>query len=329
MQLSPRTNITLTEIASRINGAQSFALCGHVSPDGDCLGSELALASALRALGKEVHCLLAKADFVDPSLSFMEGFEELVPASECACEVDLFIALDVPTRERLADAAVVLDGARSSITIDHHESDTAMTEFTFAAPSSASCSLLVWDLVGLLGVERTAAIATCAYTGLMTDTGRFQYQNADALCFAKAAEMVEAGAKPHEISRAVYQNRTKASLMIEAIALDRMIYLEGGKLAMSWLTKADFEACSATKADAEPIIDILRSIRGISVACVLREQDGVVRGSLRAKDDADVASVAREYGGGGHRAAAGFSLDMSIDEAVETMKSRLSLFVAE
>ncbi|MBR3691053.1 MAG: DHH family phosphoesterase [Eggerthellaceae bacterium] len=329
MQLSPRTNITLAEIASRINGAQSFALCGHVSPDGDCLGSQLALASALRALGKEVHCLLAKADPPDPSLSYMEGFEELAPASEFASEVDLFIALDVPTRERLADAAVVLDRARSSITIDHHESETTMTEFTFADPSSASCSLLVWDLIGLLGVSRTASIATCAYTGLMTDTGRFQYQNADALCFAKAAEMVEAGALPHEVSRAVYQNRTTASVLIEAVAIDRMLLLEDGKLAMSWLTKADFERCGATKADAEPIIDILRSIRGISVACMLREQDGVVRGSLRAKDDADVASVAREYGGGGHKAAAGFSLDMAIDEAVETMKSRLSSFVAE
>lgn len=329
MQLSPRTNIRLDEIASRIHGAQSFALCGHVSPDGDCLGSQLALASALRAMGKDVVCLLAKEDFVDPSLSFMEGFDQLIPASEFQGDVDLFIALDVPTRERLVDAAAVLDKARSSITIDHHESDTAMTEFTFAAPSSASCSLLVWDLIALLGVERTAAIATCAYAGLMTDTGRFQYQNADALCFSKAAEMVQAGAMPHEISRAVYQNRTKASVLIEGIALDRMLLLQDGKLAMSWLTKADFECCGATKADAEPIIDILRSIRGISVACMLREQDGMVRGSLRAKDDADVASVAREYGGGGHKAAAGFSLDMSIEEAVDTMKCRLSSFLAE
>ncbi len=327
MQLSPRTNITLDEIASRIHGAQSFALCGHVSPDGDCLGSQLALASALRALGKEVVCLLAKTDFVDPSLSFMEGFAELAPAAEFQGDVDVFIALDVPTRERLADAASVLDRARASITIDHHEVDTVMTDYTYTVPSSASTSMLVWELIGKLGIERTSAMATCTYAGLMTDTGRFQYQNADATCFAKAAEMVAAGAQPHEISRAVYQNRTTASVLIEGVAIDHMLLLEDGLVAMSWLTAQDFEACGANKADAEPIIDILRSIRGIKVACMLREQDGQVRGSLRAKDDADVASVAREFGGGGHRAAAGFTLEMGIDEAVETMKSRLTTFV--
>lgn len=327
MELSPRTNISLEEIASRIHGAQSFALCGHVSPDGDCLGSQLALADALRALGKDVACLLAKDDFLDPSLSFMKGFDGLVPASGFDGEVDLFIALDVPTRERLADAALVLDRARSSLTIDHHEAESVMTDYTYTVPGSASTSLLVWDLIGMLGIERTQAMATCAYAGLMTDTGRFQYQNADAVCFAKASEMVAFGAMPHEISRSVYQNRTVASVLIEGVAIDRMLLLEDGLVAMSWLTQQDFEACAATKADAEPLIDILRSIRGISVACMLREQDGVVRGSLRAKDDADVASIAREFGGGGHRAAAGFTLNMSIEDAVATMKARLSSFV--
>lgn len=329
MQLSARTNTTLEEIASRLTEAQSFAICGHIGPDGDSLGSELALASALRAMGKKVYCLLAKDEYIDPALSYMDGFDQLMLPSQLEAEIDVFVAVDVPTRERLAEATVVLDRAAFSITVDHHEAESVMTDLTYTAPGSASTTLLIWELVSRLPITRGKEIATCAYTGLMTDTGRFQYQNADAYAFAKAAEMVAAGALPHEISRHVYQNRRLASVQLEAITIDRMLMLEQGKIALSWLKLSDFEQCAATKADAEPLIDVLRSLEGVSVACMLKEQDGVVRGSLRAKDDADVASIAREFGGGGHRAAAGFTLEMSIEEAVDTLVKRLTEFVAE
>lgn len=329
MQVSPQTNTTLKEVAEVILGHQTFAICGHISPDGDCLGSGLALGAALRSLDKQVTNLLARDDEVDSAFSYMEGFEGLALAADFTDAVDCFIAVDVPMRERLADAATVLDRAAVSIVLDHHEVPDTMADLTYAVPDSASTSVIVWQLLDELGVEKPSGIATCAYTGLMTDTGRFQYQNADSVAFAAAAEMVAAGARPDEIAKCVYQNRRLASVKLEGVAIERMHMLSDGAAALSWITHADFEACDATKADSEPLIDVLRSLQGVRVACMLREQGEEIRGSFRAKDDTDVAAVAREFGGGGHKAAAGFTLRCSIEEAVDVISERLTKLMGE
>ena len=327
MQTSEQTNTSLAEIADKLRVFKSFALCGHVGPDGDSLGSQLALSAALTSMGKEVTCLLARKDEMDGSLSFLEGYDGLVLANEFDGDVECFIAVDVPTRERLADATDVLDRAGYSIVIDHHAVPTTMADLTFTVPSAASTSVLIWKLIAELGVNPTAAMAECAYTGLMTDTGRFQYQNADSVAFACAAEMVACGAKPDVIAKHIYQNRRLASVRLESLATARMQLLADGQVALTWLSRSDFESCGATKADGEPIIDVLRSLQGVRVACVLREQGDEIRGSLRAKDDSDVASIARSYGGGGHKAAAGFSLQVPLEEAVEALRGELVSFV--
>lgn len=329
MRLGSQTNSTLAEIAKRISAFASFALCGHIGPDGDSLGSMLALAGGLRQQGKQVTCLLARDDALVDDFSYLEGSDALIPASKFDEAVDCFIAVDVPTRERLADAAEILDRASFSIVIDHHESSIRLGDLNYTVIDAASTSMLIWELLKELGASPTPAIATCAYTGLMTDTGRFQYQNADSAAFLAAAEMVAAGARPDEVSRCIYQNRSLASVCLEACATNRMKLLQRGSIALSWLTLSDFNECFAVKSDSEPIIDTLRSLKGVRVACVLREQDGEVRGSLRAKDDTDVAAVARELGGGGHRAAAGFTLHHDIDSSVALVERRLLLLAEE
>lgn len=333
MQPSVLTNTTLAEVSARLGECDRIAICGHVSPDGDCLGSVLALAAGLRQQGKRVDTLLARSNELDEVFGFLDGFEGLVPAADFDEEIDAFVALDAPTRERLGDAAALLDAAPLSVVIDHHETSNPMADLTYTVPDSASTTLLVWRLLKEMGAVLTPAIATCAYTGLMTDTGRFQYQNADSCAFAAAAEMVAAGARPDEISKSFYQSRNLASVKLENLAVQRMELLADGQVALSWLSLADFEAQGAVKADAEPIIDTLRAIKGVRVACMLREQEAgaVVRGSLRAKDDTDVASVAREFGGGGHRAAAGFTLSVSdgVGEAVALVAERLTRLAGE
>lgn len=200
-----------------------------------------------------------------------------------------------------------------------------MTDICYTDPDSASTSLLVWELIGYLGVEPSADMATCAFAGLMTDTGRFQYQNADARAFSLGAEMVSRGAEPAHIGSAFYQNRTLASVKLEAAAISHLRLIAGGSAALSYVSADDMAACGAVKADAEPLVDILRSIAGVRVACMLREQPDGVRGSLRAKDDTDVSALARRFGGGGHRAAAGFSVkDASVLEAVELLAEKVA-----
>lgn len=327
MTVTPQTNTTLEAIAEALLGCSSVAVCGHVSPDGDCVGSQLALAHALRKLGKRVFCLLASDEPLDQNLMFLPGADGLLPAASFDGCAECFVAVDVPTPERLGAADAVRRAAPLTVTVDHHAVPAAMSRLSYTDPDAAATAMLVWRLVGHLGAGYDPAIATCAYAGLMTDTGRFQYQNADAAAFEAAGQMVAAGADPGAVAREVYQNRRVASVLLEAVAIGHMELLSEGRAALSWLSRDDFAACDAARPDAEPLIDVLRSIEGVRVACMLREQDGQVRGSLRAKDDADVSALARELGGGGHRAAAGFTFDGPLPQAVELLRSRLTALV--
>ena len=324
MAATPQTNTTLPAIAAALMEHERFCICGHLHPDGDCLGSQLALAAALRRAGKQVHTLLADDEPLDGRFAFLPGFEGLVRAEGFDEPFDVFVAVDVPTTERLAAAAAVHGRAPLAVTIDHHAVDTRMAQLSYTDPDAASTTVLVWELAGLLPIERGADVALCAFTGLVTDTGRFQYQNTDAAALAAAAEMVQAGADPALVAREVYQQRSLASAKLEALALGRMELLVGGAGALSWVARADMEACAADKSDTEPLIDALRNIAGVRVACMLREEQGIVRGSLRAKDGTDVAAVAREFGGGGHRAAAGFTFQGTLDQARAALSARLS-----
>lgn len=303
-----------------------FVVCGHVSPDGDCLGSQLALAAALRRLGKRVTCVLVKDEPVEANLlRVLDGAQDLVFAGAYKGAPGAFVGVDVPTRERIGEAAcALLDQAPFSFTIDHHAVDATMCNMVYVDPDAASTTMLIWELAGYLGVERTGAVANCCYTGLVTDTGRFQYQNTDERCMRLAAEMVAAGADPASVSREVFQNRTYASMRLEATAIMRAEFSDDGATALGYLTREDFARFGAQKSDAEPVIDALRRIEGVRVACMLREQEDCIRGSLRAKDDTDVSAIARTFGGGGHVAAAGFTLRCTLDDAVAQVRAALA-----
>ena len=323
MAVTPQTNTDLSTIAARLRGVASVAICGHVNPDGDCLGSQLALAHALRALGVQVDCLLAQPDALDAGMRTLPGADDLVPAAAYTASPEAFVAVDVPTPERLGDAAAVHARCPLTITIDHHAVPCAMSQLNYVDPDAPATAQLVWRLVKELGVEPTAELAQCAYVGLMTDTGGFRYQQTDAACFQAAAEMTAAGARPSDAAVAFFQNRSLASVrLMERMLARAEIDLERG-LALSYVTRADFEELGAVRADAEPLVDTLRSIRGVRAAGMLREQDGCVRGSLRAKDGTDVAQTARRFGGGGHRAAAGFTFEGALDEAIPAVRAAL------
>ena len=325
MTVTPQTNCTLEQLADALRPLDDFVICGHVSPDGDCLGSQLGLAAALRQLGKRVTCVLVKDEPIEENLlQLLPGAADMVPACEYDGPVGAFVGVDVPMRERIGQAACgILDRAQASFTIDHHAVDERMCETVYVDPDAASTTLLIWELSGMLGVSRSGDLVTCCYTGLVTDTGRFQYQNTDARCMRLASQMVEEGADPASISRAVFQNRTLASMQLEAQAVSRAEFHEREGFAISYLTLADFARFKAVKSDAEPVINALRSIAGVNVACMLRQHEDCIRGSLRAKDDTDVSAIARSFGGGGHVAAAGFTMHCSMQEAVDQVRAAL------
>ena len=328
MTTTPQTNATLEEIAHVIREYDNFVICGHVSPDGDCVGSELALYHALRYLGKNATCLIARDEPLDAGFAFMDGIADMVPASSYDGPCDVFVGVDVPTRERIADAVRFLDASTTSITIDHHACDTTMCEHVYVDPDAASASCIVWEVVKLLIEEPPVECAIATYVGLATDTGSFQFQNSDARAFEVASELIAQGVNPAEVAQHVFLNRSLASLKLEALTITRLELFADDEAALSWMRQEDVDAVSATKPDLEPLIDAVRSVQGIRVACMLREQDGKVRGSLRSKDGTDVRAIALEYGGGGHRAAAGFTLDVPLEEAVEMLKARIASILA-
>ncbi len=325
MAVTPQTNTTLEAMAERMKGCDDFVLCGHVNPDGDCLGSQLALMHALHAIGKRATCLLVERDSVDLGLRFLPGVDDMVAACDFDGQAGTFVACDVPTVARLGAAGDIRSRARMRFTVDHHAADVSMSECNYVDPDAPACGMIAWELVKLLtGGDIPAASAMCCYTALMTDTGCFQYQNTTPAALRAACEMVEAGADPALVSSEVYQSRSFASLMLEKAMLENVTVAEDGLWAFSYLRKSDFDRLGAVKADAEPLVDIVRSLAGVRVACMLREQSDGVRGSLRAKgEEIDVSELACAIGGGGHRAAAGFTFEGSLDEAVAVLPAHL------
>lgn len=323
MTITPQTNATLQDIAQIIRDSDDFVICGHVSPDGDCLGSQLALWHVLKALGKRASCVLVRDEPLEKGLDFMPGVQEMVPVQSYDGACQTFIGVDVPIRERVGDAVKLLDASSTSITIDHHAADTTMCEHVYVDPDSASASMIVWELAKLLMSKPPVECVLCCYVGLATDTGGFRFQNCDVRAFEVASELVEHGVDPAYVAKWVFQTRSRASLQLEALAIDRMKIIADGQAVISWVSVADFERLGAVKADAQPLIDCIRMLEGIRVACILREQDGHVRGSFRSKDETDVSLLARELGGGGHKAAAGFTLHMSLEEAFELVSAKL------
>ena len=307
-----------------LEGQQDVCVCGHLNPDGDCLGSVLALTLALRDRGYTVTPLLADAS--RPRVyDFLPLFDELVCAKSWRETPDVFISVDVPGIERTGAAVEVFSRAPRSIAIDHHLGTAAFADAALVDAQAASCTMLVWDFITQMGIARTPEIATCCYTGLVTDTGRFQFQNTDAAAMGYAAHMVEAGADPSAICTAVYQRKTRAALTLEALAVSRMRFLCDGRVVLSWVRAADLAEVGAVKDDTDMLVNTIRQLDGVEVAVMLREErDGAVHGSIRSKTERDISSIAVEMGGGGHRAAAGFTVkDSSLEEVVRALKALL------
>ena len=309
-------NSSLEQIAEVLKGAGTIAICGHTTPDGDCIGSQMAAYHALCAMGKTVKCLLARNEALDKSLSFLPGCENMIAAKNYKDTPDVFLALDVPNVGRMgAAAAEVFERSPITITIDHHRSEQPMSDYNFVSPTTASASILVWNLIKCLGVEKTQDIAQCCYHGLVTDTGSFRHQNTSVDCFEYAIDMVNAGANIQKTSEAYFMSRRYESIALEQAALSRLSRGSKKNYAITYVTRDDFKKFKCKKIDAEPIVEVLRSIDGVRVACILREEaNKSIRGSFRASDDTDVAQLASFFGGGGHKGAAGFGLFASDGE---------------
>jgi len=317
MSSLPKTS-DVEAVADAIRSHDRFLLVTHENPDGDALGSILAMKLALDALGKDSVMYLYGDAPLPAEYSFMP-LDELRRELPEDWRERVLIALDCANESRLGPDPEPLVGASFVLDIDHHHDNSRFGTLNLIVPNASSTGEVLRDLFAELGVELTPDLAEALYIALVTDTGRFQYSNTTAKSLRLAAELVEAGADIHRIFQGVYETVQFAKLKLLARALERAQIYDGGRLVVSYLLRGDFADIGAAEAYSEGIIDYLRAVEGADMAALIREpprSDGPThRVSLRASnDELDVSAIARKSGGGGHRQAAGFSSDDSVEE---------------
>lgn len=308
-------NAALHHIAVALRKASSIVICGHYRPDGDSIGSVLGLTLALRDLGLPAVPTLADDRDAPTTYQWLPGVALYVRASQLEAP-DVFVSLDTPTPERLGVARQLAESAKTLVVIDHHPDATEFGDIHALDSTAAATGQLIWHLLEALEVEPTDEIALCLYTALLTDTGRFSYQNTTSEALRDAAAMIDAGADPTEVAKYAYQTRTKESLALEARVMSRLTCTNHDLVAYSWVTDKDFEETGAAPEEAEHLPEAIRVVSGIEVAVLLRQRGTEVRGNLRAKGGFDVSRVAHVFGGGGHVAASGFTVENSTIDAV-------------
>src|SRR5437773_1167314 len=325
---SPQTTASeLTAVADAIREHDRFVLTTHENPDGDALGSLLAANLALEQLGKDTVMVLHGDAPLPGEYGFMPLGELERRWPDDVAERRL-LPVDCANESRIADPEV-LGRVPLSVDIDHHHDNTGFGQINLIVADASSTGEVLRDVFRQLDVELTPDIAEALYIALVTDTGRFQYANTTPKALRLAAELVEAGANIHRIFQGVYETVQFAKLKLLARALERAQVYEGGAVVISYLLRGDFADVGAAEPYSEGIIDYLRAVEGAIVSVLIREpprSDGPTRRvSLRSStDEIDVSAIARKSSGGGHRQAAGFSSEASIEEITEFIRREYS-----
>jgi bifunctional oligoribonuclease and PAP phosphatase NrnA len=316
----------VTAVVERLGADERFLLTTHEGPDGDALGSLLALHGILTQLGRDSVMFLAEKEFPLPVeyrfMPLQEVFHE--PPADLADRTVVFLDcgnIDRMPVDWLQDGGDILN-------IDHHHDNTHFGSINLVDDTAACTAEIVFELAGLLGAEITPEIAAALYVGLITDTGMFMYENTDARSHRVAAALIEAGVDVNEIFRRLYERMPEEKLQLLARTLGRVQRHLDGALSVTYVSIDDYEATGADEVLTEGIIDFIRALDGTAVAAVVRDKPNAGgearKASLRSTDGhVDVSEIARKMGGGGHRRAAGFSTDLSYGEVVEFLKAEI------
>ena len=325
------------QVLDAIRTSERFLLVTHENPDGDALGSLVAMQGVLQLLGKDALMFIAPDEFPLPyeyRFFSLDGMVTEVPAD---AGDRLVVFLDCGNIDR--NPAVLGQGTNGSgplriVNVDHHHDNTRFGTVDHVVEDASCTAEIVWDLMRALGVEPTPEIADALYVGLVTDTGKFMYENTGTRAHIMAAELIEAGVDVHGLYRRLYEGMPFAKLKLLTSALAGVRRFDYGRLTLTRLTVEDFAAAGAEESYSEGIIDNLRAVAGTKVAALVRElldpgKAGRSKVSLRSADrDVDVSVIARAGGGGGHRQAAGFTTEMTDDELVAFLRDAVAAQVA-
>lgn len=291
-------------IIDEIRQHQRFCIVGHVRPDGDCVGSQLALAYALKNEGKTVTCW--NEDSIPDKLKFMDP-DRLLEKPHRGESFDCVIATDCASFERLGKCGPAVEQRKMLINIDHHQSNTRYGEINWVSAREASTGELIYKLLKAASWPIKPEIADCLFTAVSTDTGSFQYPTTKPLTYHTAGELVQRGANLAKICDEVYQSHPLSRVRLLRHLYSKFRLTHDDQIAYLWLRKKDFARAGADTEESEGLIDHIRDIKPVEIACVFEElEPELTRISLRSKTNkVNVNDIAAMFGGGGHRAAAG------------------------
>jgi bifunctional oligoribonuclease and PAP phosphatase NrnA len=314
------------KVVAEIRDAHKFLLTTHENPDGDALGSLLAMHWILEQLGKDSLMYMSPDEFPLPWEYRNWTFDaRLVGAPPADVAERTIVFLDCGNIDRMPVDFLQSQGLHI-LNIDHHHDNTRFGTVNHVCPVASCTAEIIWRLAKELGAEITPPIADALYTGLVTDTGRFMYENTTPDAHRMAAELIEAGVQPHQVYRRLYEDLPLRRLHLLQRALASVDRYDGGAITIAHLTKRDYEETGALETDSEGVVDHMRAVEGTAVAVLVREllspdREGMRKVSLRATDArVDVSRVAREFGGGGHPQAAGFSTTLPYAQLVGKLR---------
>ena len=317
----------LHEIRHEILTRKRFLLTSHARPDGDSIGSQLAMAFALEALGKEVRII--NADAAPEHYYDFPGVERIEIASEVppSAEADAVIVMECGDLSRTGIRG--FEG-RFIINVDHHAGNRMFGAINWFDESAAACAEMVFDIIRALEVPLTPEIATHIYLGILTDTGSFHHSNITPRTFDICRQTVEAGVNPAAMARRIFDSNSFGKLKLIGALLDRMELIAGGRLAVLYLDDAMLEACGCTHNDTEGLINLPLTAREIQAVVFFKvAQDETVRVSMRSKYDVDVRLVASAFGGGGHKNAAGCTVPGRLPDVRDRVLDRVVAAIEE
>ncbi len=319
------TRGALARAAEVLASAPSVAIACHVNPDTDALGSMLGLSVFLRSRGVETVCSFPNDPFELPRWAeALPGRDRLVEPRAFPKDPAVMVACDSASMDRLAMLAPAASRARELIWIDHHRSNDGHGTISLVDGRASSTCEIVYRLAAEIGGELPAEAAMCLYAGLVTDTGRFQYEVVRPETLRIAAELREHPFDHARLAQVLYEDDRVAYLKVVGIALGRLTLVPEADLVWTYLTRADLASAGVQPSEADDLIDVVRRTREADVAAVIKQQrDGRFKVSLRSRGGHDVSAVAQAFGGGGHRLAAGYTSEDGLADAVEGLTAAL------
>ena len=304
--------MTLDDILVELKNAKTIVVLTHESPDGDAISSSLSVFHALQQYGKNVDVVIPEhaKDF-----DFLPGADQILNNGKEE-QYDLAISVDCTDLKRLAGGKEYFETAKKTVEIDHHSVNAMFADYNYVDPVSPSCCQVLIAMFEYYGVEITKEIANCILTGMITDTGGFQWGGVTPETFEFAAELIRKGAKIKEICRKALRNKTKAHCKLERLVYDRLEFYEDDKIAISYITIEDNQNTGAKLGDEEGLTEMLRDIEGVEVAVLLKEKEGKngYKASLRSHETINVSEICLLLGGGGHTGAAGCFIPGTLEQ---------------